>query len=504
MPLLPETKYSTPRTIRGRTNTSTNPICTQPQRSMRRLFQSDNIDDVNEEGKSTIPFSTDSDYNETKNDYVVPPTTPTTKKRIVTRSVSTSRNNHKNGSTVGAVGKTNKRKSVSSSRYEDSNIMETPTKRSNMQVSSTNDIMTTTTTTSDGNGVNSKVFPVTPEPLTPSVKERTKTKTKRKKKSTTKTDKKTTKSKVSSILWQEPDDWRDTYELVRELRKDQTAPCDTLGAEGLVLPQIENNDDEQDDELYAKTRRFQTLVALMLSSQTKDAMVGRAMGNLRNNGDGGLTIASIIAMDPEKLNLMISCCGFRNNKTKYIKQVAEILHEQYHDDIPSTADEMIRNLPGIGPKMAYIIENICWEKQTGIGVDTHMHRLFPKLKWVSPNTKNAEQTRKQLESWLPHSFWGEINLLWVGFGQEVQQEKQKILIKALKSDRPLDALRLLRRVDFEVVKEFDKLLLSSETKEENDHSDDKGKNDNDHPWRDDYTKDKMKEMIKQVSQGKKK
>jgi endonuclease-3 len=149
--------------------------------------------------------------------------------------------------------------------------------------------------------------------------------------------------------------------LVQELRKDKTAPCDTAGAEALVLPPI---DGEQNDELYAKTRRFQTLVALMLSSQTKDAMVERAMENLRaTDGDGGgdgLTIASIMVMDPEVLNSKINMVGFHNNKTKYLKQVAEILHEKYDDDIPLTADEMIRNLPGIGPKMAYIIEPICW------------------------------------------------------------------------------------------------------------------------------------------------
>jgi endonuclease-3 len=159
--------------------------------------------------------------------------------------------------------------------------------------------------------------------------------------------------------------------LVQELRKDKTAPCDTAGAEALVLPPI---DGEQNDELYAKTRRFQTLVALMLSSQTKDAMVERAMENLRaTDGDGGgdgLTIASIMVMDPEVLNSKINMVGFHNNKTKYLKQVAEILHEKYDDDIPLTADEMIRNLPGIGPKMAYIIEPICWGVLDGIAVQT--------------------------------------------------------------------------------------------------------------------------------------
>jgi len=152
---------------------------------------------------------------------------------------------------------------------------------------------------------------------------------------------------------------------------------------------------------------------------------------------------------------------------------------------------MIRNLPGIGPKMAYIIENICWDKQTGIGVDTHMQRLFPKIGWVSPDTKIPEQTRKQLESWLPHEFWGEVNLLWVGFGQEVQQEKQKSLRKALQSNRSFEALTLLRSVDFDIVKEWDKmqLLYSSSLEEEKSE---------DIPWRNDNERENMNEMIGEV------
>ena len=315
----------------------------------------------------------------------------------------------------------------------------------------------------------SSAVPVTPEPVevesksSPARSQRKATKTtevKRKRNAKTNKPKPASKKKSSTTIvsWPEPDGWRETYELVRELRKDKTAPCDFMGAEALVAPP-KDGDDDLDDEEYAKISRFQTLIALMLSSQTKDAMVDQAMKNLRDtsDGSGGLTVASILEMDPKVLNKKIYSVGFRNNKTKYIKQAAQILQDDYNGDIPPTAGEMIRDLPGVGPKMAYIVENICWDKQSGIGVDTHMQRLFPKLGWVSPKTKNPEQTRKQLESWLPQEYWGEVNLLWVGFGQEVQQERQKILRKALLSQHPLEALRLLRAVDFDVFSEWEKM-----------------------------------------------
>ena len=51
--------------------------------------------------------------------------------------------------------------------------------------------------------------------------------------------------------------------------------------------------------------------------------------------------------------------------------------------------------------MAHICMNAAWDKVTGIGVDTHVHRISNWLRWVKKPTKTPEQTRQALESWLP-------------------------------------------------------------------------------------------------------
>jgi len=54
------------------------------------------------------------------------------------------------------------------------------------------------------------------------------------------------------------------------------------------------------------------------------------------------------------------------------------------------------------------------------GVDTHVHRIANRLKWTGEKeTKLPEQTRKNLQSWLPRPLWSEINILLVGFGQTI-------------------------------------------------------------------------------------
>mmetsp|Transcript_44264 Transcript_44264/g.51887 ORF Transcript_44264/g.51887 Transcript_44264/m.51887 type:complete len:164 (-) Transcript_44264:45-536(-) len=163
----------------------------------------------------------------------------------------------------------------------------------------------------------------------------------------------------------------------------------------------------------------------MLSSQTKDATVGETMRKLQQHGLDVDTIRNNTKTSHETLNALIYKVGFRNNKTKYIKETTEILATNYGGDLPSTAENLM-TLPGIGPKMAFIIENVALNTTTGIGVDTHMHRIFNVLQWV--DSKTPEKTRQQLEGWLPREKWGEVNYLWVGvfLGKKCSSRKRTV------------------------------------------------------------------------------
>lgn len=87
-------------------------------------------------------------------------------------------------------------------------------------------------------------------------------------------------------------------------------------------------------------------------------------------------------------------------KADFIKRTTQILKDQYQGDIPPSLKELIK-LPGVGPKMAHIVMDVGWNQITGIGVDTHVHRISNRLKWVQKETKTPEATRVSLEDWLP-------------------------------------------------------------------------------------------------------
>ncbi|KAF4318064.1 hypothetical protein BBI17_007547 [Phytophthora kernoviae] len=180
-----------------------------------------------------------------------------------------------------------------------------------------------------------------------------------------------------------------------------------------------------DEKFPAHVRRFHVLIAAMMSSQTKDPVNAAAMGRLINHG---LTMESMLAIDQQELALLIRPVGFFNYKAKYIKQTVAILTKQAEGanivDIPNTYEGLIA-LPGVGPKMATLVMNCAWDNTVGICVDTHVHRIANRLKWVKTWNKNnsksqdPEKTRAELEDWLPKEHWGPINPLLVGFGQTI-------------------------------------------------------------------------------------
>ncbi|TDZ14154.1 Endonuclease III-like protein [Colletotrichum orbiculare MAFF 240422] len=219
-----------------------------------------------------------------------------------------------------------------------------------------------------------------------------------------------------------PSDWEQMYALVKEMRLTgpaKDAAVDTMGCERLFHPDASERD-----------RRFHVLIALMLSSQTKDTVNAVAMKRLmtelpphKEGAAGGLNLENILAVDPAKLNELIWAVGFHNNKTKFIKAAAEILREKFDSDVPDTI-EGLTSLPGVGPKMAYLCLSAAWDRTEGIGVDVHVHRITNLWGWHK--TTQPEATRLALQSWLPRDKWREINWLLVGFGQTAADRKKVI------------------------------------------------------------------------------
>lgn len=107
--------------------------------------------------------------------------------------------------------------------------------------------------------------------------------------------------------------WRDQLEIIREMRKDATAPVDLFGCSELGRRKATS----------PEHMRFQTLISSMLSSQTTDLANEKAMGRLFDAC--GITIEGLEALGEEGIVQAIKPVSFYTAKAGNILKVCAIL-----------------------------------------------------------------------------------------------------------------------------------------------------------------------------------
>ncbi|XP_053212863.1 endonuclease III-like protein 1 [Panonychus citri] len=221
-------------------------------------------------------------------------------------------------------------------------------------------------------------------------------------------DEVTTKTQ-SKESWR-PKNWPEAYENVKKMMEGVVAPVESL-------PWFQSKDPKKTKPL----ERFRILVALILSSRTKDEPLLKAWNALCEEG---LSIDWILEKDQDEIANLIKSCSFYKQKANHIKQTAAILKEEHGGDTPDTLKEL-SDLPGVGSKTAVLFLQCCYGKVEGIGPDGYIVRVVNRLSWVPKPVNCHTRTRTQLESWLPKETMLEFNRLISRFGQTKCNEDPK-------------------------------------------------------------------------------
>ncbi|MCS7244805.1 MAG: endonuclease III [candidate division WOR-3 bacterium] len=180
---------------------------------------------------------------------------------------------------------------------------------------------------------------------------------------------------------------------------------------------------------------FKSLIMAIISTQTKDSITSKVSEKLFQIANSPKEILKI----PDKeLENTLKSVSFYKRKAKYIKDTCRIIIEEYKNKIPSNFDKLIK-LPGVGRKVANVFLSHVYKKDV-IAVDTHVHRISNRLKWV--NTKNPNQTEKELYKVVPKRLWRDINLYLVAFGQAICSYKPKCSICPIYELCPYENKRL--------------------------------------------------------------
>mmetsp|Transcript_34498 Transcript_34498/g.135717 ORF Transcript_34498/g.135717 Transcript_34498/m.135717 type:complete len:171 (-) Transcript_34498:1468-1980(-) len=107
-----------------------------------------------------------------------------------------------------------------------------------------------------------------------------------------------------------------------------------------------------DPKAATAVRRFQVLVAVLLSKQTHPSVLSSSMKSLV---DQGLCVDYVLKIDEDELKDQIKSVHYNRQKASHIKSAAVAVSEA--KEVPATHGELIK-LPGIGPALAKILVNV--------------------------------------------------------------------------------------------------------------------------------------------------
>jgi endonuclease III len=157
---------------------------------------------------------------------------------------------------------------------------------------------------------------------------------------------------------------------------------------------------------------FKILIATILSSRTTDQITAKVIAKLFPVVSDFETLDKLT---PEQIEQLIYPVGFYRQKATQLKKLPQIIREEFQGQIPSEIEDLIR-LPGVGRKTANLVRATAFGKPA-ICVDTHVHRISNRWKYV--NTKTPLETETVLRNKLPPEYWLKINSYLVAFGQKI-------------------------------------------------------------------------------------
>ena len=144
------------------------------------------------------------------------------------------------------------------------------------------------------------------------------------------------------------------------------------------------------------TNPFELLVAVILSAQCTDKRVNMITPALFRDFP---TCEALAASTPEVIFEYIRSISYPNNKAKHLVGMAKMLMQDFHSEVPSTLEELIK-LPGVGRKTANVIQSVIFNK-AAMAVDTHVFRVSHRIGLVPKTCTTPLATEKYLMKYLP-------------------------------------------------------------------------------------------------------
>jgi endonuclease III len=142
---------------------------------------------------------------------------------------------------------------------------------------------------------------------------------------------------------------------------------------------------------------FQLLIAVVLSAQTTDKAVNKALEPLLKSSPN-FDAHDLIKMGQAKFYEVIKSIGLAPTKAKNAYGLSQCLVKSFGGEVPSGREDL-ESLPGVGRKTANVILNELFGEPT-VAIDTHLARLSYRMGF-SESPDNRLQIEKDLVAVIP-------------------------------------------------------------------------------------------------------
>ncbi|WP_457913449.1 endonuclease III [Candidatus Gillettellia adelgis] len=163
-----------------------------------------------------------------------------------------------------------------------------------------------------------------------------------------------------------------------------------------ILTRLQNNIPNPTTELVYSTP-FELLIAVLVSSQTSDISVNKALAKLYLVAN---TPSALLELGIDGITMYIKSIGLYNRKAKNIIKTCYRLLELHNGAVPQGRAEL-EALAGVGRKTANVVLNTVFGWPT-IAVDTHVFRVCNRTRFALGN--NVDLVEKKLLKVVPDKF----------------------------------------------------------------------------------------------------
>lgn len=160
-------------------------------------------------------------------------------------------------------------------------------------------------------------------------------------------------------------------------------------------------------------------VAVLLSPQSNDNQTNRVTERLFTKYK---TFEDYANADLNALRKDMSGMNYYKTKAKHLRLAARMILDRFGGEVPRTLAELME-LPGVGRKVANVVQNEGYNLDEGIAVDTHAARTSRRLRLS--RRKDPVKIEQDLMRRIDKTWWRNSSNLLIALGRDTCKARKK-------------------------------------------------------------------------------